>query len=211
MVAGGAVKAAKSASNSIAVYKVRLITSFPSHVRRGCKLIFEPQKYTVQSTGIWERIRRALAVDPNRSTGVPLNPQFRNPPPGAEDPLRYDDPTTIPAADLAENPYWKRDTRRRYPQLSTVTQADVVGLLTVGSKAAPREGVDLIGEAGAKQLVQVKQEGEEKGLATLFEKGQKSLAGVLGPKGMPPMPTSLSSESSVRKYALTSEQGYPEE
>jgi hypothetical protein len=45
--------------------------------------------------------------------------------------MAYDDPVTVPAADLADNPYWKRDVRRRYPQLSTVTQADAVALLEV--------------------------------------------------------------------------------
>ena len=165
----------------------------------------------MQSTGIWERIRSALAVDSNRSNGVPLNPQFRNPPPGSVDPLQYEDAVTIPAADIAENPYWKRDTRRRYPQLSVISQADVVGLLTVGSKAAPKEGVELIGEAGAKQLVEVKQEGQEKGLAHLFKKDHKSLAGVLGSDGLPPLPASLSPATAGKKYDLTPEQGYPEE
>ena len=160
---------------------------------------------------MWEHIRKFFAIDPNRSTGVPLNPQFRNPPPGADDPLNYDDAVTFPAADIADNAYWQRDTRRQYPQLSTVSQADVVGLLTVGSKAAPKQGVELIGEAGAKYLVAVKQEGEEKGLSALFTKDQKSVMGVLGPNGMPPLPTSLSTSKTagVKKYTLTEEQGYP--
>ena len=33
--------------------------------------------------------------------------------------------------------------RRRYPRLSTVTQADVVGLLEVGSKVTPRVEVSV--------------------------------------------------------------------
>jgi hypothetical protein len=69
------------------------------------------KKYTIQSTGIWERIRRALAVDPNRSNGVPLNPQYRNPPPGvpsSEQYGEYEDPVTVPAGDLAENYYFNR-------------------------------------------------------------------------------------------------------
>ncbi|KAI9814966.1 MAG: hypothetical protein M1832_005605 [Thelocarpon impressellum] len=182
-------EAARAAGTSIAVYK----------------------KYTVQSTGVWERIRRVLSVDPNRSNGVPLNPQYRNPPPGSNDPARYDDPVTLPAADIAGNPYFKRDARRSYPKLSTITQADVVGLLTVGSKATPKEGVTLIGEAGAKQLVQVKQEGEEKGLANLFEKSGKNLAGVLGPDGMPPLPSGLSPIQGGKRYEMTPENAYPEE
>src|ERR1700712_5114107 len=119
------------------------------------------QKYTVEPTGIWAFVHRMLTVNA-RSSGVPLNPQFRTPPPGALDPNTYDDPTTVPAADIADNPYWKRDTRRRYPQLSTVTQGDVVALLSVGSQAQPKDDVLQLGDAGSKQLVQVKRDGEER-------------------------------------------------
>jgi hypothetical protein len=127
-------------------------------------------------------------VDWRRSTGIPLNPQFRNPPPGALDPNSYDDPVTVPAADLAENPYWKRDSRRRYPQLSTVTQGDVVALLSVGSKAAPKDDVLQLGDAGAKQLVAVKEEGEKGGLAVFLAKETGVGSSLLGEGGLPPMP-----------------------
>ncbi|KAL2000421.1 hypothetical protein VTN02DRAFT_3088 [Thermoascus thermophilus] len=179
------LKAAKSASNAIAVHK----------------------KYTVQSTGIWERLRRLLALDPNRSTGVPLNPQYRNPPPGALPPQSYDDPVTIPAGDLADNPYWKRDVRRNYPRLSVIKQADIVGLLTVGSQTVPKDDVLQMGEAGAKQLVAVQQEGEEGGLAPLFEKDKKGIQGVLEPNGLPPLPCNLNTLSKCR---IDREHGYPE-
>ncbi|KAJ5570375.1 uncharacterized protein N7459_009805 [Penicillium hispanicum] len=184
------LKAAKSASNVISIN----------------------QKYSVQSTGIWERLRRVLAIDPNRSTGVPLNSQYRLPTPGSLPPLSYDDPVTIPAGDIADNPYWKRDTRRSYPQLSTVSQADAVGLLTVGSQAAPRDEVLQIGEAGEKQLVAVKEQGQEKGLAALFETEKKSIQGVLGANGLPPTPCSMNStpQSSQSKYEIDREHGYPE-
>jgi hypothetical protein len=165
------------------------------------------QKYTVQSTGIWEVIRRTLAVDPTRSTGVPLNPQFRNPTPGALPPQSYDDPVTLPAADLADNPYWKRDVRRNYPQLSVFSQGDVAGLLTFGNKQAPKEDVLQLGEAGEKQLIAAKQEGEEKGLAAHFEKDKSSVKSVLGPDGLPPLPARL---NNLAKYELGSGQGYPE-
>ncbi|RAL16562.1 putative NADH-ubiquinone oxidoreductase 21 kDa subunit [Aspergillus homomorphus CBS 101889] len=178
------MKAAKSASNVIAVHK----------------------KYTVQSTGIWERIRRLFAIDPDRSTGVPLNSQFRLPAPGSLPPLSYDDPVTIPAGDIADNPYWKRDVRRNYPRLSTVSQADAVGLLSVGSQAAPKEVLKL-GEAGEKQLVSIKEEGEERGLAGLFKKDKAGVKGVLGANGLPPLPCSLNSSAS--KYQLGHEHGYP--
>lgn len=150
-----------------------------------------------------------FAIDSGRSTGVPLNPQYRNPPPAAVDPMKYDDPVTVPAGDIAENPYWKRDIRRRYPQLSVVNQADVVGLLTVGSKANPKEDVLQIGDAGQKQLVEVKEEGQ-KGLKAYFEKDKTNAAAVLGPKGMPPLPTPMSSKHTptVKRYELLEEQTY---
>ncbi|KAL9604080.1 MAG: hypothetical protein Q9179_001969 [Wetmoreana sp. 5 TL-2023] len=173
------------------------------------------KKYTVRSTGIWDRIRRALAVDPNRSSGVPLNPQFRNPPPGANPPEAYDDPVTVPAGDIAENAYFRRDIRRSYPRPSVIKQADVVGLLSVGSKASPKEDVLQIGDAGTKQLVQVRQEGEERGLSVFFEREKTGVAGILGPNGMPPFPTGASrvSPEGGRKYVMDidRENGYPEE
>ncbi len=173
------------------------------------------KKYTVQSHGVWDRIRRVLAIDADRSTGVPLNPQYRNPPPGSNPPEAYDDPVTVPAGDIAENPYYKRDIRRSYPRLSVVKPADVVGLLSVGSKANPKEDVLQIGDAGAKQLVHVKQEGEEKGLAAFLQKEKNVTAGIFGPNGLPPFPSGMSRTSPVggRKYVMDAdrEQGYPEE
>ena len=114
----------------------------------------------------------------------------------------------MPAADIAENPYWKRDVRRSYPRLSVVGQADVVGLLSVGSKAAPTK--ELVGEAGSKELVKVREEGEEKGLAALFERDGKSVRGVLGKDGLPPLPGSLSPRPEGKNYVIDTENGYPE-
>ncbi|KAF2840656.1 putative NADH-ubiquinone oxidoreductase 21 kDa subunit [Patellaria atrata CBS 101060] len=167
------------------------------------------KKYTVQPTGIWKYINKFLAVDSSRSTGIPLNPQFRNPPPGSNDPNAYDDPVTVPAADLAENPYWKRDVRRRYMQPSVVKPADVVGLLTVGSKANPKEEVLKIGQEGQKQLVAVKEEGEKGGLAAFFEKNKDVAKSVLGQDGLPPFPSGLSPLSSEgKRYEILDEQSY---
>lgn len=164
----------------------------------------------MQPTGIYAAINRFFALDPKRSTGIPLNPQFRNPPPGALDPNTYDDPVTVPAADIAENPYWKRDIRRRYPRLSTVTQADAVALLEVGSAAAPKQ--ELIGEAGSKQLVAAQEQGT-KGLAVAFERNVSLGKDVLGPGGMPPLPTGLHMHGPAgsKRYDLESEQSYPSE
>ena len=168
------------------------------------------QKYTVQSHGIWERIRSAFAVDPTRSTGVPLNLQFRNPTPGANPPSQYDDPVTVPSGDIAENPYYKRDIRRSYPKSSVLSQADVVGLLTVGSKATPKEGSLQVGEAGTRQLVELTKTGEQRGLSAFFEDSKAN--GILDPKGLPPSPTGLHQQSAdgMRAYTYDKESGYPD-
>lgn len=164
---------------------------------------------------MWERIRRALAVDPNRSNGVPLNPQFRNPPPGANPPEAYDDPVTLPAGDIADNAYYKRDVRHNYPRLSVVKQADIVGLLSVGSKANPKEDIIRIGDAGTTQLVQLKQEGEDGGLSALFSKNKKEMDSIFGPDKLPPFPSGMSTRSPEggRKYVMDveREEGFPEE
>lgn len=108
-----------------------------------------------------------------------------------------------------------RDMRRSYPKLSVVNQADVVGLLTVGSKASPKDDVLQVGDAGAKQLVQVKQQGEEKGLAALFEKDKKTVTSIFGPDGLPPFPTGMGRTSAQggRKYVMEADgdEGFPEE
>ncbi|KAJ2901716.1 NADH-ubiquinone oxidoreductase 21.3 kDa subunit [Zalerion maritima] len=168
------------------------------------------QKQTLQSAGIWETFRRMLAIDPNRSNGVPLNPYFRNPPPGTNDPLEYDDPVTAPAGDIADNPYWKRDSRRNYPRLSVVRQSDMVGLLSVGSKAAPKQ--DLIGDAGAKALMEARSEGE-KGLAEFMSKNGTMATKDVLKDGLPPLPsgqTMMSGNWEVHKYKLAGENSYPE-
>ena len=87
----------------------------------------------------------------------------------------------------------------------------MVGLLTVGSKAAPKEDKLLAGDAGAKQLVEVKQQGEEKGLASVFEKDKTSVASVLGPDGLPPFPSGLYPGPGRKRYEMTAENAYPEE
>ncbi|KAK7402770.1 hypothetical protein QQX98_011479 [Neonectria punicea] len=165
-----------------------------------------------KSTGVWETVRRFFAIDPERSNGVPLNPHFRYPAPGANDPLEYDDPVTLPAGDIAGNPYWKRDSRRSYPQLSVVNQAQFASLLSVGSAAAPK--VDLIGEAGEQALVVAKQEAET-GLAKALEKAPKDVTKDVFVNGLPPLPSGNSLASGawdVHKYEVTDTsygEGYP--
>ncbi|KAF7846004.1 hypothetical protein BT93_L5616 [Corymbia citriodora subsp. variegata] len=162
------------------------------------------KKFTQQSYGLYEKIRRFFAVDPDRSNGIPVK-NYRNPPPGALDPKAYDDPVTLPAGDIADNPYWRRDIRRAYPKLSTITQGDAVGLLTMGSAANPSPKL-LRGEEGGKQLVAVKADGE-RGLAVFFEKEADLSKAVLDENGMPPMPVAFR-DPKVVQYDLTSEQGF---
>ena len=169
------------------------------------------QKFTVQPSGIWARVSDWFQIDSRRSTGVPLNPIYRNPPPGGNDPKDYDDPVTIPAGDIAENPYWKRDVRRRYPRLSVVNQGDAVGLLTVGSQSNPKEDVLGIGDAGAKQLVAVQEEGQKGGLPAFFEKDKRNMDAVLGADKLPPMPLNLGQNMSGKQYELLDEQSYENE
>lgn len=86
-----------------------------------------------------------------------------------------------------------------------------MGLLTVGSQAKPKDDVLQIGDAGAKQLVALKEEGKQTGLAAYFQKsGEKDLSAVLGPSGLPPMPANLAqgSQSPGKKYELMQEQSY---
>ncbi|TGZ77603.1 21 kDa subunit of NADH dehydrogenase [Ascodesmis nigricans] len=158
------------------------------------------KKYTVGSVGIWEKIRRFFAIDPNRSSGVPLNPTYRNPAPGSLRATQYTDPVTIPAGDIADNPYWKRDVRRNYARTSVFEQNDVAGLLTIGSRAAPRIAV---GKEGERQLVEV-QNADKGVLAAVLEKSGEVVKGeVLGKDGMPPLP------GSGWKFELLQEQSYP--
>lgn len=169
------------------------------------------QKQTLQSKGIWEGVRRLLAIDPNRSNGVPLNPHFRFPSPGAADPRTITDPVTLPAGDIAGNPYWKRDARRNYARQSVVNQADAVALLSVGSAAAPK--TELIGEAGSQALVAATEAGKTQGLST-FLAAQKSAepAKDLFVNGLPPKPsgqTIITGSWEVHKYELNEDQTYP--
>ena len=68
----------------------------------------------------------------------------------------------------------------------------MVGLLFFGSKSSPQDDVLQIGEAGAKQLVQVKEEAEAGGLSAFLEKSKERSA--LSDGGLPRLPTGMSRE-----------------
>jgi hypothetical protein len=121
--------------------------------------------------------------------------------------MLYNDPVTIPAADIAENPYWKRDVRRAYPRLSVVSQGDVVGLLSIGSAKEPKQ--ELIGDAGQKALVSLREQAEE-GLAA-YSRRVKDVESLLDADKLPPLPSNLHLKKGGDKYELTAESAYPEE
>ncbi|KAI0266760.1 21 kDa subunit of NADH dehydrogenase [Gloeopeniophorella convolvens] len=83
--------------------------------------------YHLSPKGFWKKFRDAVAVDPAISSGLPLQSINRQPPPGSR-PEKYSTPASK-ASDPAQNPYWKRDVRRAYPQLSVVTQSELSTLL----------------------------------------------------------------------------------
>lgn len=125
-----------------------------------------------------------LVIDPNRSTGVPLNDFYRRPSPGSIRAYDYHDPVTMPAADIAENPYWKRDVRRNYARTAVYAQNDIAGLLTVGNVKNPRIGK---GAEGEKQLVAVKE--ADKGiLAKVLEERKELVKDEVLTNGLPPLP-----------------------
>lgn len=98
--------------------------------------------------------------------------------------------------------------RRAYPKQSVIKQPDVVALLSVGSAANPKEEVLQIGDAGTKQLAEVKEEGE-RGLSAFFEKDKNASKGVLGPNGLPPLPGSRHPTKKQYELLNASEQAYP--
>ncbi|EJD03298.1 NADH dehydrogenase [Fomitiporia mediterranea MF3/22] len=83
--------------------------------------------YHLAPRGFWKRFRDAVVVNPEISSGLPLPDKNRYPQPASR-PERYATPATK-ASDPAQNPYWKRDVRRAYPQLSVVTQEELATFL----------------------------------------------------------------------------------
>lgn len=119
----------------------------------------------------------------------------------------------MPAGDIAENAYFKRDARRAYPQLAVVGQADLGALLRLGNAQEPRK--ELIGEAGKKEIMAVLEESSATGaLSTVLAEEDRGMS-LLGPDGLPPKPASLGvasqgKASSAGTYELSEEPAYPE-
>lgn len=87
--------------------------------------------------GFWNWLRRWLVIDPERSSGITYNNQYRKPAPGTPEKL-YSRPLNLPASDISDNPYWKRDTRRNYPRSGIITQPVLAELLVLGSVEHPK-------------------------------------------------------------------------
>ncbi|KAI0793229.1 NADH dehydrogenase 21 kDa subunit [Abortiporus biennis] len=111
--------------------------------------------YHLSPKGFWKKFRDAVVVNPEISSGLPIQGLNRYPPPGSR-PERYSTPATK-ASDPAENPYWKRDVRRTFPQLSVVTQTELSSLLIEHAQgpviAAPVEGEQAAVPAPAREPV----------------------------------------------------------
>jgi len=79
-----------------------------------------------------------IPVNPELSSGLPIPALNRYPQPASR-PERYATPATK-ASDPAFNPYFKRDTRRAWPQTSVISQEYLADLLIAspeGQKALP--------------------------------------------------------------------------
>jgi len=89
--------------------------------------------YHLSPKGFWKKFRDAVVVNPEISSGLPIQGVQRYPQPGSR-PERYSTPATK-ASDPAQNPYWKRDVRRAYPRLSVVSQSELSSLMLEHSQA----------------------------------------------------------------------------
>ncbi|KAI0696725.1 21 kDa subunit of NADH dehydrogenase [Cytidiella melzeri] len=108
--------------------------------------------YHLAPKGFWKKFRDAVVVNPEISSGLPLQGVQRYPPPASR-PEKYATPATK-ASDPAQNPYWKRDVRRAYPQLSVVTQSELSGLLIEHHEAAKAVSAPTVeGEEEHKDIV----------------------------------------------------------
>ncbi|KAF8973298.1 21 kDa subunit of NADH dehydrogenase [Flammula alnicola] len=115
----------------------------------------ESTLYHLSPKGFWKKFREVVAVNPDISSGLPLAAVNRYPTPASR-PEKYSTPATK-ASDPAQNPYWKRDVRRAFPQLSVVTQSELSSLLIEhsGAKAvsAPSDATDASGVPATERKV----------------------------------------------------------
>ncbi|KAL4402805.1 hypothetical protein ACI68E_000579 [Malassezia pachydermatis] len=99
--------------------------------------------YTEGRTPFWRKVRDILSVNPDISSGLPLPLLNRYPQPAS----RPEKPAPVPskASDIAQNLYYDRDFRRKYPQTEVITQQYLTELLLAspnedGTKSLPQPG-----------------------------------------------------------------------
>jgi len=125
----------------------------------------------------------------------------------ASRPEEYIEPLTSPAADLAENPYWKRDTRREYPRTLVYSQPYIAGLLSYGNAAAPRIAA---GEQGTKALAEVTSGRLE--LTSVLQSTDVRKLVLQRNGGLPPLPGTGRGRTQWKfKLNEEKEQGYDQE
>ncbi|WWD17769.1 hypothetical protein CI109_102210 [Kwoniella shandongensis] len=107
--------------------------------------------YHVTPTGFWKKFHKAMVVNPDISSGLPI-PELNRYPQPASRPETYATPATK-ASDVAFNPYHKRDVRRAYPQTSVVTQSELSSLLlsspTLASLPSPETATEIRSDSSA--------------------------------------------------------------
>lgn len=142
------------------------------------------KKYTKGSSGVWEWVRKTLSLVPNRSSGTPIVNMYRSPSPASvAENRQYERPITLPARDIAGNPYFKRDNRRNFPRVISFDQTKMSGLLTLGSVSVPRISA---GDQGTKELERFQNGNLQLLSTTLSEIDPTVLKGqILGPQGEP--------------------------
>ncbi|KAI0311985.1 21 kDa subunit of NADH dehydrogenase [Amylostereum chailletii] len=128
--------------------------------------------YHLSPKGFWKKFRDATVVNPEISSGLPLPTENRQPPPASR-PEKYSTPATK-ASDPAQNPYWKRDVRRAYPQLSVVTQSGLSSLLIQhnSSQAVAAPSEDASASASASVPVESVPKDLTEAIATLATAGK---------------------------------------
>ncbi|GAA6004339.1 uncharacterized protein JCM10292_001432 [Rhodotorula paludigena] len=147
------------------------------------KLTNDPFAYHASDeTPLWRKIRRAVVVNPDSSTGNPLPRANRQPEPASR-PEKFTVPSSK-ASDIAQNPYYARDFRRNYPKTEVVTQGELAKLLIAqgGFEALPP-----VTAAEGEQTTAITADSPAPSLAALYS----SSTAVAGSSFRPPTPPGL--------------------
>ncbi|KZT41502.1 21 kDa subunit of NADH dehydrogenase [Sistotremastrum suecicum HHB10207 ss-3] len=140
--------------------------------------------YHLSPKGFWKKFRDVAAANPEISSGLPLQSLNRQPPPGSR-PEKYSTPATK-ASDPAQNPYWKRDVRRAYPQLSVVTQSELAKFLLQSPEK--QQSIEKPAEAGKDASVPTTSTSTTPDLIAAINE-ITSVSKVFSESNLPPTPT----------------------